>query len=57
MNEINTSAHTLFRNGRIYTVDRARPWALCVAVGDIKSFVRRDTKTVDLGGRTGLETR
>jgi len=65
MSEINTSADTLFRNGRIYTVNRDQPWASCaaekagrfVAVGeeaDVESFVGRDTKVVDLGGRTAM---
>ncbi|SFJ76842.1 hypothetical protein SAMN05216525_13521 [Bradyrhizobium sp. Gha] len=65
MSEIKTSADTLFRNGRIYTVNRERPWASCaavkagrfVAVGeedDVKSFVGSDTRVIDLGGRTAM---
>lgn len=65
MSEIKTSADTLFRNGRIYTVNRDQPWASCAAVkagrfvavgedGDVTSFVGRDTNVIDLGGRTAM---
>jgi predicted amidohydrolase YtcJ len=65
MSEIKTSADTLLRNGRIYTVDRERPWANCaaikggrfVAVGeqsDMKPFVGDDTELIDLGGRMAM---
>lgn len=63
MSEIKTSADTLFQNGRIYTVNRAQPWASCAAVkagrfvavgeeSDVQSFVGSNTNVVDLGGRT-----
>ncbi|MGJ4949667.1 amidohydrolase [Bradyrhizobium sp. HKCCYLS20291] len=62
MSEIKTSADTLFRNGRIYTVDPGRPWASCAAVkagrfvavgeeSDVEPFVGNDTEVVDLAGR------
>lgn len=65
MSQIKTSTDTLFRNGRIYTVNRDQPWASCAAVkagrfvavgeeGEVLSFVGRDTNVVDLGGRTAM---
>jgi predicted amidohydrolase YtcJ len=55
-------ADTIFRNGRIYTVNRSAPWANCVAVkggrfiavGDeaaVQPFAGPETAMVDLGGR------
>lgn len=65
MSRIKTSADTLFRNGRIYTVDGGRPWASCAAVragrfiavgedSDVESFVGNDTEVVDLAGRMAM---
>jgi len=65
MSEIKTNADTLFRNGRIYTVDRSRPWVSCAAVkagrfvaigeeSDVKAAVGLDTVVVDLGGRMAM---
>jgi predicted amidohydrolase YtcJ len=65
MSEIKTCADTLFRKGRIYTVNSAQPWASCaavkagrfVAVGDerdVQPFVGPDTAVVDLGGRMAM---
>jgi predicted amidohydrolase YtcJ len=65
MSGIKTSADTLFHNGRIYTVDRAKPWASCAAVkagrfvavgdeADAKPFVEADTLVVDLAGRMAM---
>ncbi len=62
MSEIKTGADTLFRNGRLYTVNSAQPWASCAAVkagrfvtvgdeSDAESFLGPDTAVVDLGGR------
>ncbi|MEJ2623569.1 MAG: amidohydrolase [Pseudolabrys sp.] len=61
MSEIRTSADTLFRNGRIYTVNGSQAWATCAAVkagrfvavgdqSDVEAFVDADTELVDLGG-------
>lgn len=58
-------ADTIFRNGRIYTVDRKSPWAGCaavkggrfIAVGDetsIKALAGPDTAVVDLSGRMAM---
>jgi predicted amidohydrolase YtcJ len=55
-------ADTIFRNGRIYTVNRGAPWASCVAVkggrfvavGDeaaMRPFAGPETAMVDLAGR------
>ena len=60
-----TFADTVFRNGRIYTSNRAQPWAACaavkagrfIAVGeerDVAALVGEGTKTVDLGGRMAM---
>jgi len=65
MSEIKTSADTLLRNGRIYTVDRERPWADCVAIrggrfvavgtqSDVQAFVGDGTEVIDLGGRMAM---
>jgi predicted amidohydrolase YtcJ len=65
MSEVRTSADTVFRNGGIYTVNRAQPWANCaavragrfVAVGDerdVQPFVGADTAVVDLAGRMAM---
>ena len=65
MGGIKTRADVLFRNGRIYTVNRARPWASCVAVkagrfvavGDeheVQPLVGADTTVIDLAGRTAM---
>ncbi len=65
MSEIKTSADTLLRNGRIYTVDRERPWADCVAIkggrfvavgtqSDVQAFVGGGTEVIDLGGRMAM---
>ena len=58
-------ADTIFRNGRIYTVNRSAPWASCVAVkggrfvavGDeaaVQPFAGPETATVDLAGRMAM---
>jgi predicted amidohydrolase YtcJ len=58
-------ADTIFRNGRIYTVNRSAPWASCVAVkggrfiavGDeaaVRPFAGPETATVDLAGRMAM---
>lgn len=60
-----TLADTLFRNGRIYTVDRRQPWAQCAAVkggrfvalgdeADLGSLIGPDTTVVDLAGRMAM---
>jgi hypothetical protein len=60
-----TLADTLFRNGRIYTVDRRQPWAQCAAVkggrfialgdeADLGSLIGPDTTVVDLSGRMAM---
>src|SRR5579863_7380394 len=65
MTDIKRSADTLFRNGRIYTVDRARPWATCaaikagrfVAVGDeseMAPWAGAETAVIDLAGRMAM---
>jgi len=56
-------ADLLFKNGNIYTVDDARPKAEAVAVkadrivfvgsnGEAQKYVGRNTRVIDLGGRT-----
>lgn len=58
-------ADALFRNGRIYTVDRNQPWVRCaaakggrfVAVGDeadVHSFIGPETEIIDLAGRMAM---
>jgi predicted amidohydrolase YtcJ len=60
-----TFADTLFRNARIYTVDRTRPWIRCAAVkggrfvalgedSDVASVVGPETTIVDLAGRMAM---
>jgi predicted amidohydrolase YtcJ len=57
-----TAADLIFRSGRVYTVDRARPWAEAVAVkdgrivalgtnDDVAVLRGPDTDMIDLGGR------
>ncbi|MBV9909246.1 MAG: hypothetical protein JOY52_16980, partial [Hyphomicrobiales bacterium] len=52
----------IFRGGKVYTVDEAKPWAQAAAVAgdtivavgsdaEIAALATRDTKIVDLGGR------
>ena len=56
------AADVVYRNGRIYTVNDAQPWAEAVAIkagrfvevgsnDDVRSLIAGDTKVVDLGGR------
>ena len=58
-------ADTVYRNGRIYTVDRARSWADAVAIkgghfvavgtnAAVAAFVGPATRVVDLGGRMAM---
>ena len=58
-------ADTVYTNGRIYTVDEARPWAEAVAIKDgaflavgtvdeVKAFIGDDTTVVDLGGKLAM---
>lgn len=60
-----TPADLVLRNGRLYTVDGAAPWAAAVAVrngrfvyvGDeagAARFIGGDTRVIDLGGRLAL---
>lgn len=60
-----TSADTILTNGRIYTVDKSRPWADSVAIKDGRivavgskaataKYKGAATRTVDLGGRLVL---
>ncbi len=55
-------AHSVYRNGRIYTVDAAQPWAQALAVsgqrlvfvGDeqgVEQYIGPGTEVIDLGGR------
>ncbi len=55
-------ADSVYRNGRIYTVDQSRPWAQALAVEgdrlvfvgddeDAEKYIGPDTDVVDLGGR------
>ena len=56
-------ADTIFTNGKVYTVNNLQPWAEAVAVkgnkivyvGDtegVARFVGKDTKTIDVAGKT-----
>ena len=56
------TADSVYRNGRIYTVDDSRPWAQALAVdgerlvfvGDdegVEKYIGPETEVVDLGGR------
>lgn len=58
-------ADTILTNGRIYTVDKQRPWAESVAIrdgkivavgtgGQVEKLKGTDTRVVDLGGRLVL---
>lgn len=58
-------ADTVFVNGRIYTVDRARPWAEAVAIRngtfafvgntvDARAYIGPSTKVVDLAGKMAM---
>ena len=60
-----TFADTIFRNGRIYTVNRDQPWASCAAVkagrfvavgdhADVDGFAGPQTAVVDLAGRMAM---
>jgi predicted amidohydrolase YtcJ len=60
-----TVADTLFRDGRIYSVDRKRPWVRCAAVkggrfiavgdeADLSSLIGPETTIVDLAGRMAM---
>jgi predicted amidohydrolase YtcJ len=59
------AADLVIRNGRIYTVDRNRPWATAIAVkagriiavGDdssTQSLVGKSTRVIDLGGKMAM---
>ncbi len=56
------TADSVYRNGRVYTVDEARPWAEALAVkgerlvfvGDdkgVEKYIGPETEVIDLGGR------
>jgi predicted amidohydrolase YtcJ len=58
-------ADTVYTNGRIYTVNEARPWAEAVAIKDgkfiavgsaeeLEAFTGEDTEIVDLGGKFAM---
>ena len=58
-------ASTVYRNGRIYTVNEAQPWAEAVAIkdgkflvvgsnADVKAVTGGATEVVDLGGRMAM---
>jgi predicted amidohydrolase YtcJ len=60
-----TFADAVFRNGRIYTSNRQRPWAACAAVkggrfiavgeeSDVAPLMGEGTTTFDLGGRMAM---
>ncbi|WP_411505128.1 amidohydrolase [Brucella anthropi] len=60
-----THADFILTNGRLYTVDAARPWAEAVAIGggrilavgskaEIEAFQGSETEVVDLGGRMAM---
>ncbi|SBW16273.1 hypothetical protein BR10RB9215_C20950 [Brucella sp. 10RB9215] len=60
-----THADLILTNGRIYTVDTARPWAQAVAIGggrilavgstaEIEAYRTGETEVVDLGGRMAM---
>lgn len=60
-----THADLILTNGRIYTVDIARPWAQAVAIGggrilavgstaEIEAYRTGETEVVDLGGRMAM---
>lgn len=60
-----TPADTVYRNGRIYTVDAGRSWAQAVAIRDgrfvfvgsdaeVEEFIGPDTAVEDLGGRMAM---
>ncbi|MBN9272175.1 MAG: amidohydrolase, partial [Mesorhizobium sp.] len=59
------SADLVVRNGRVYTMDRKRPWASAFAVkggrivavgedGDIAALTGPDTRVVDLEGAMAM---
>lgn len=56
------TADSVYRNGRVYTVDESRPWAQALAiererlvfVGDdegVEKYIGPETEVIDLGGR------
>ena len=58
----NQTADTVYRNGKIYTVNEAQPWAEAIAVKanniifvgsneDVQRFVGSETEVEDLGGK------
>ncbi len=60
-----THADLILTNGRIYTVDTARPWAQAVAISggrilavgstaEIEAYRTGETEVVDLGGRMAM---
>jgi len=59
------TADTVYKNGRIYTVNGKNPWAEAVAIkagkfikvgsnADVDKFVGKDTKVIDLGGKFAM---
>jgi len=53
-NQSKESADTIYKNGRIYTVNEAQPWAEAVAIKDGK-FIKIGS-TVDVSALTGDKT-
>jgi len=60
-----SSADTVYKNGKIYTVNEKNPWAAAVAIkngkfikvgsnADVEKFVGKDTKVIDLGGKFAM---
>ncbi len=62
---VSEAADLVLTNGRVYTLDEARPWAEAVAIqddrilavgsnGEIRDFVGAETQTIDLDGAFAL---
>jgi predicted amidohydrolase YtcJ len=65
MSGVKTCADTLLRNGRIYTANKAQPWASCAAIragrfmavggeADVQSLIGSETAVIDLADRMAM---